>query len=165
MSETAPTLHMLCGKIASGKSTLAAQLANTLSSVLLSEDEWLDALYSDQMSSASDYVRFASKLRSVMGPHISALLNVGVSVVLDFPANRVVERDWMRGILDQTHAHHELHVLQASDELCLARLRARNADGNHPFAATEEQFRQFSSYFETPSAEEGFNIVLHKAKA
>lgn len=43
LSESA-TLHMLCGMIASGKSTMAAQLGATTGTVLIAEDAWLDAL-------------------------------------------------------------------------------------------------------------------------
>ena len=161
MSSTSLTLHMLCGKIAAGKSTLANKLGSENGTVLVVEDDWLYVLFSDEMSSASDYVRCASKLRSIMGPHISSLLNAGVSVVLDFPANTVETRNWMRSILEETSASHQLHVLCASDELCLQRLRKRNAHGDHPFAATEEQFRRFSKHFVAPSPEEGFNLVMH----
>ena len=152
---------MLCGKIAAGKSTLASRLGRLEETVLIAEDDWLNALFPDEMTSAADYVRCASKLRQIMGPHISALLNAGVSVVLDFPANTVENRDWMRGILAASSASHQLHVLAASDELCLARLRERNAYGDHPFAVTEAQFRQFSKHYVAPSPEEGFNIVVH----
>lgn len=152
---------MFCGKIAAGKSTLAAKLGSMDGTVLIAEDEWLNVLFSDQMSSPRDYVRCASKLRKIMGPHISSLLNAGVSVVLDFQANTVEARDWMRGILEQANASHQLHVLAPSHEVCLARLRKRNASGDHPFAVTEEQFRQFSRHFVAPSPGEGFNIVMH----
>lgn len=163
MSSKSPTLHLLCGKIASGKSTLTARLGSLDATVVIAEDDWLNALYSDEMSSISDYVRCTSKLRQIMGPHVAALLNAGISVVLDFPANTVETRDWMRGILEQTNAAHQLHVLDVPDEVCMARLNARNAHGDHPFAVTEEQFRQISSHFRAPSPDEGFDIVLHEA--
>jgi predicted kinase len=163
MSPSSPTLHLLCGKIAAGKSTLAASLGQLDRTILVAEDDWLNALFADEMSSASDYLRCASKLRKIMGPHVSSLLNSGVSVVLDFPANTVANRDWMRGILERTNASHQLHVLAASDALCLARLRERNASGDHPFAVTEEQFRQFTRHFVEPAPDEGFNIVVHDA--
>lgn len=161
MPLSSPTLHMLCGKIAAGKSTLASRLADLDGTILVAEDDWLNALFADELVSASDYVRCASKLRAVMGSHISALLNAGVSVVLDFPANTVENRDWMRGILEATDAEHRLHLLDVADEVCLTRLRERNAQGDHPFAVTEEQFRRFSSHFVAPSPDEGFNIVVH----
>lgn len=111
MPPAPPTLHMLCGKIASGKSTLAARLARAEGSVLVSEDDWLSALYADEMTSLKDYARCSRRLRRVMGPHVAALLNAGLSVVLDFAANTAETRGWMRGILDATGARHELHVI------------------------------------------------------
>ncbi|PHP67432.1 cell division protein ZipA [Zhengella mangrovi] len=161
MSQSSPTLHMLCGKIAAGKSTLASRLAGSERTVLIAEDDWLDALFSDQMATIADYVRCSGKLRAVMGPHVSALLEAGTSVVLDFPANTVGNRDWMRGILEASGAAHQLHVLTVPDEVCLARLARRNAGGDHPFAVTEEQFHRMSRYYVEPTAGEGFNIVSH----
>lgn len=162
MPPKSPTLHLLCGKVASGKSTLATTLARVDGAVVIVEDSWLNALYSDQMSSISDYVRCATKLRRVMGPHVASLLNEGISVVLDFQANTIEARSWMRGILEQTKASHKLHVLDVSDEICIARLRVRNAAGDHPFAPTEEQFSQLSKHFNLPARDEGFDIVIHK---
>lgn len=161
MSDAPPMLHLFCGKIAAGKSTLAARLASREGTVLISEDEWLGALFSDQLATPRDYVHCALKLRAVIGPHAASLLNAGVSVVLDFPANTVETRQWMRGIIQATNVSHTLHLLDIPDELCLARLRTRNAQGDHAFSATEEQFRRFSNHFAAPSAEEGFNIKIH----
>ena len=66
MSQTAtetPTLHLLCGKIASGKSTLSARLAARPLTVIISEDQWLARLYAGEMHSVADYVRCSAKLR------------------------------------------------------------------------------------------------------
>jgi predicted kinase len=161
MGQSPAILHMMCGKIASGKSTLSAQLAREGAAVVIAEDAWLDVLFADQMQSISDYVRCAAKLREVIGPHVVSLLTAGVSVVLDFQANTVQSRDWMRGLLEQSGAADRLHVLDVPDAVCLARLRARNAQGDHPFAATEEQFWHLSKHFAWPSADEGFEIVVH----
>mgnify|MGYP001818688639 CR=1 FL=1 len=161
MTATAPTLHMLCGKIASGKSTLASDLARVPGTILIAEDAWLAALFGHEMSTGADFLRCSGKLRAAMGPHVAALLNAGVSVVLDFQANTVEARSWMRGILAASDAAHVMHVLQASDALCLARLRARNAQGDHPFAATEAQFHRFTRHYTPPAPEEGFHLVMH----
>ena len=161
MTNIAPTLHLLCGKIGSGKSTLAAELSNAPATLVISEDAWLSTLFSDQMTSGADYVSCSKKLQNIMTTHVAALLNTGVSVVLDFAANTVIQRQWMRDIILQTGAAHQMHVLDVSDAVCLERLRARNAAGTHEFAATDEQFHQFAKYFVAPTEEEGFNIVRH----
>lgn len=165
MSADRPVLHMLCGKIASGKSTLAARLASAPGTVLLAEDEWLAALYGDEMTTVADFVRCSARLRGAMGPHVATLLQSGLSVVLDFQANTVASRAWMRSILEGADADHRLHVLSASDEACLARLRARNIAGEHAFAATEAEFRQVAKHYVEPVPEEGFEIVLHRDTA
>lgn len=161
MSPEHPTLHILCGKIASGKSTFAAQLAAAPGTVLVAEDTWLNALFAEELHSLVDYVRCSTKLRSAMGRHVAAMLDAGVSVVLDFPANTVAQRGWVRGILRGVEVAHQLHVFNVPNEVCLARLRARNAAGDHPFAVTEAQFRQFANYFAAPTPDEGFNLVIH----
>lgn len=165
MPRTEPTLHLLCGKIAAGKSTLTARLGGAADTVVIAEDDWLAALYADEISSVADYVQCSARLREIIGPHVAALLNSGVSVVLDFPANTVETRRWMRGILEQTDAAHRLHVLDVPDAICLARMHARNAGGGHPFAATEEQFHRITAHFVPPTPEEGFNIVRHRHDA
>lgn len=161
MPRTRPILHMLCGKIASGKSTLAARLSAEEGTVLIAEDPWLHALYDGQMSTLADYVQCSARLRAAMGPHVVALLENGVSVVLDFPANTVETRRWMRDILARVAAEGRLHLMTADDDLCLTRLRERNARGDHPFAPSEEQFHQISAHFAPPTPDEGFTVVKH----
>lgn len=161
MPQTTPTLYMVCGKIAAGKSTLCAQLAHEKGAVLISEDDWLSALYGDQMESIEDFLRLVPKLRAVVAPHATQLLRAGLPVVLDFQANTRASRSWMRGIFEAAEAAHELHVLEAPDALCLERLQARNAAGAHPFAATEAQFHQINCYIEPPEPAEGFRVIRH----
>lgn len=161
MPRTSPTLHLICGKVASGKSTLSAKLGQNPQTVVIAEDDWLAALFGDEMSSISDYVRCAAKLRDIMGPHVVSLLRAGLSVVLDFQANTVASRAWMRGIAASANAAHQLHYLDVSDDVCKARLKARNASGDHPFSVTDDQFEQLSGHFVVPSELEGLNIVRH----
>ena len=156
-----PVLHMVCGKIGAGKSTLTRQLAEAPATVLISEDTWLAALYPGEIHELPDYVRRAGRLKKAMAEHVVALLGAGVSVVLDFPANTVANRQWMRGIFEAAGAAHALHFLDVPDEVCKARLRARNASGMHPFETTDAQFDLISSHFAAPSQEEGFDVVRH----
>lgn len=156
-----PTLHLFYGKPASGKSSLAAALAAEPGHVLISEDAWLGPLFGDRMDSLAAYVESAARLRTVMQPHVTALLRAGASVVLDFPANTPDTRLWMREIVTETGCAHHLHLLQASDALCLSRLHARNAAGDHPFALTDAQFARITAAMVPPDASEGFALAHH----
>lgn len=152
---------MVCGKIGAGKSTLTRQLAAIPGTVLISEDSWLATLYPGEIRELPDYMRCAGRLKQAMTPHVAELLGAGVSVVLDFPANTVASRRWMRGIFETAGAAHRLHFLDVPDAVCKERLRARNASGTHPFETTDEQFDLITSHFAAPSLEEGFDVIRH----
>lgn len=160
---TNPTLHLLCGQVASGKSTLAKSLTESEGAVLIQEDAWLASLFGEDMATLQDFVRYSAKLRKVMEPHIVELLQTGNSVVLDFQANTVESRQWMRRLVDHSGCYHQLHVLDVPDNVCKERLKARNASGDHEFQVSEEQFDRISGYFQRPGEDEGFNLVVHQA--
>lgn len=48
-------LYLMCGKMASGKSTLSKKLAEENNAILLSEDEILKKLYPDEIKSYQNY--------------------------------------------------------------------------------------------------------------
>ena len=157
-----PTLHLLCGKIAAGKSSLAAQLGAAPLTMIVSEDQWLFHLFGAEMATVEDYVRCAAKLRKAMAPHVVDLLKAGMSVVLDYPANTLANRAWMKGIAEEAGVPHQLHWLDVPDEVCKARMRARNEAGAHEFAVSDAQFDLITSHFVPPTADEGLEIVVHR---
>ncbi len=161
MAEGMPMLHMLCGKIAAGKSTLAARLAQAPSTILIAQDAWMARLYPGELRTAADYVRLVPRLRDAMGPHVTALLRAGLSVVLDWPANTRASRAWMRAVFEAAGADHRLHLLDRPDEVCLARLEARNAGGAHEYLVSRAEFEEITRLFEPPLPEEGFLIERH----
>lgn len=153
------TLHLLCGKIASGKSTLAKQLCRLHNATLISEDSWLALLYPDEIKTVTDYVCYSKRLREAMGPHVIELLRCGVTVVLDFPANTIADRQRLRGLSEKAEADHRLHFLDADDATCLTRLRERNVSGNHVFNTSDADFALITTYFVRPTEDEGLRIV------
>ena len=159
---TDATLHMLCGKVAAGKSTLTNRLAETPGTVLLNEDQVLPRLFPGEITTVAAYARCAARLREAIGPHVEALLHAGVSVVLDFPANTLTSRSWMRSLFEAAQADHRLHYLDVADEVCKARLRERNAAGEHDYHTSDAEFDLITSHFVPPGPAEGFNLVRHQ---
>ena len=80
-------LYMFCGKMASGKSTLASKIAKQKTAVLISEDHLLGSLYPGEVIDVPSYVRCSGKVKLAMGQVVIDILVSGGSVVLDFPAN------------------------------------------------------------------------------
>ncbi|HEX5814917.1 MAG TPA: AAA family ATPase [Methylomirabilota bacterium] len=66
-------LIFLCGKMAAGKPTLAKELARQEHAVLLVQDELLDHLFPDEVTDIPGFVRYSSRLRNALGPHVCAV--------------------------------------------------------------------------------------------
>ena len=154
-------LHMVCGKIASGKSTLTARLAAAPRTVLLSEDEWMACLYPNEIHTLGDYVSRTARIRQLLTDHIKTLLAADVSVVLDFPFNTINARTWGTSLFQAVGCEHRLHYLDVSDQICKSRLKTRNMSGEHPFQTSDEEFDQISGYFVPPADSEGFNLIVY----
>jgi predicted kinase len=152
---------MVCGKVASGKSTLCAELAQGPATIVVAQDHWMARLYPNEIKTVPDYIRLVPRLRAAMGPHLTDLLRAGLSVVLDWPANTVASRAWMRNVFEAAAASHKLHVLAVPDEICLERLWARNAAGAHEYKVSPTEFEELGRYFEPPTPAEGFDVVMH----
>lgn len=163
MSPGKGKLLFLCGKMAAGKSTLSRKLASDERAVLLVEDDFLERLFPGEIVDLAAYVKYSSRIRDALAPHISSLLSRGISVVLDFPANTRRQRVWFRHLIDDAGAEHELHFIDASDDLCLRQLKHRSADlppGQK--WTTEAEFHAVTAYFQPPAEDEGFNVIRHE---
>jgi predicted kinase len=162
----AATLYCIFGKIAAGKTSLARKLAAEHAAVLICEDEWLVRLEAE-IKTFDDFRTHARRLRAAITPHVIDLLRLGISVVLDFPGNTPKDRAWIRSIFESGRAEHELHVIEAGDELCKARLRTRNEtkpEGLYFGHVSEDIFDPVASLIVPPSEAEGFNLVHHRAQ-
>lgn len=155
-------LTFLCGKMAAGKSTLARELAARENAVLLVQDTFLGRLFPGEILDVEDFLRCSARLRDALAPHVCELLSKGVSVVLDFPGNTVQQRAWFRELFEHAGVDHALHVIEASDALCKRQLafRSRALPPGTPWT-TEAEFDAITAYFQPPSEDERFTIVLH----
>ena len=149
--ERGATLFFLCGKMAAGKSTLARALAEREQAILLVSDEWLGRLYPIEIVDVPAFITYSTRLNEALTPHVCALLERGLSIVLDFPGNTRRQRAWFRQLID------------ASDAVCKRQLRARSAGLPEGTRWTSDaEFDAVTAYFDPPSADEGFEVVRHE---
>lgn len=154
------TLYFFCGKMGAGKSTKSKQLAIEKQAVLLSEDEWLESLYPNQIISFEDYLKFSAQLKSMVKKHVQNILSVGTNVVMDFPGNTQRQRKWFLDIASEVNANHQLIFLHLNNEQCLRQIaQRRNEQPERAAFDTEETFIQVTKFFEAPEASEGLNIL------
>ncbi len=149
--------------MAAGKSTYAGGLARAKNAVLLIQDEFLDALYPGEIRSIQDFVKYSARVRDALSPHIRDLLSRGVSVVLDFPGNTRAQREWFRELFKGANVEHELHFIDAPDDLCKRQLRQRSEALPVGSAwTTDAEFDAITTYFQAPAEDEKFNVIRHE---
>lgn len=119
-------------------------------------------LYPTELHSFEDYLKYAERLKRVVGPLVTDLLR-RQSVVLDFPANTVNGRLWYRQLIASASVEHTLHFIDMPDDLCLQHIARRNherPEGSHYLS--EETFHHITSYFQGPQADEGFHVRVYR---
>ncbi|URD49549.1 ATP-binding protein [Chroococcidiopsis sp. CCNUC1] len=158
---TKSTLFFFCGKMAAGKSTLARQIAKEYNAILFVEDELLAQLYPDEIADIPSYIKYSPRLRTAISSHISDLLSREISVVLDFSANTINQRKWFRGLFEKANAAHKLYFINATDDLCKRQLKERSKNQSESAFVSETVFEEITKYFQPPSEEEQFNIVIY----
>ncbi|WP_221796602.1 AAA family ATPase [Oceanobacter mangrovi] len=157
---TTGTLTFFCGKMGAGKSTKAGEIARQQNAVLLSEDQWLAALYPGQITSLGDYVHYSNLLKPPIKQLVQSMLAAGTHVVMDFPANTFNQRGWFQQLFSEIKAPHQLIWLDIEDNVCLQRIAQRSIEQPQRAATdTPEMFAAMNQYFVAPQAEEGFNVI------
>ena len=153
-------LILLCGKMGAGKSTKSSDLAMEHDAILLSEDVWLESLYPNQIHSVEDYVKYSNLIKPLVKSIVQSMLRSGSRVVMDFPANTISQRAWLKSIFFEIGAAHELIYLDVPNEVCLKQIAKRRLEKPERAATdSEEMFVQMTRYFVEPSPEEGFNLT------
>jgi predicted kinase len=155
------TLIFFCGKMGSGKSTKSKEIAKDMEAILLSEDEWLSAIYPNEIEDFDSYIKYSMRIKPLLKSHVQNILNIGINVVMDFPANTKKQRQWFIDIFSEHNIPHKLFYIEADDQLCLKQIEQRRLSNpeRHNFD-TEEVFRHVNSFFQPPSVDEAFNIEI-----
>ncbi len=99
-------IHLICGPIGAGKTTIAHQIAEQYGAIRFSEDEWLSKLFipdapQDLMSCSDDIISAWAtekyqRCRGQIWLLCERLLSLGVPVVLDGAAATKEQRDAFR---------------------------------------------------------------------
>lgn len=154
-------LTFFCGKMGSGKTTKSREISQERNAVLLSEDEWLSSVYPNSIKTLADYIEYSGRLKPQMKKLAQSILASGANVVMDFPANTILQREWFRSVFSEIHAPHELVYIDQPNEVCLGQIAKRRIEQPERAATdTEEMFELVTKYFVAPTSDEGFNTTV-----
>ena len=143
-------LVLICGLPASGKSTLARQLAVTISAVRLDKDEWVTQLAGDVWDDT-----FRVRVERQLWALTLDLLTQGQSVILEWGHWAREERDEKRLGARTLGVGVELHFLDAPLDELIERADRRTALGEWTAAPiSRAHFEEWSTIFQPPDEEE-----------
>lgn len=142
-----PRLVLLCGLPASGKTTLAHELADAYGAVRLNPDEWELALGIDPFDQA-----FQARLEGQFWELTRRLLMLGTSVILEWGFWARSERDQLREAARQLGVAVELRFLDAPYDELVRRVVDRHGAGG--LAITRDHMERYRGMFQPPTEEE-----------
>jgi len=142
-----PRLVLLCGLPASGKTTLAREIADAYGAVRLNPDEWELALGIDPFDA-----EFQVRLEAEFSRLAERLLALGTSVVLEWGFWARSERDEKLELGRSLGAAVELRFLDVPYDELMRRVVDRHAKGG--LAITESHMEGYRTIFQPPTDDE-----------
>jgi predicted kinase len=139
-------LIIIAGLPGSGKTTLSRQLASRYAAVILSPDDWMDALAIDLWDTDR-----RDRVERLQWQVAAPLLAAGGTVIVEWGTWARTERDLLRQGARQHGAAVHLVFLDAPPDVLYERVASR---GRECPPITLEQLRAYSAAIERPSAEE-----------
>ncbi len=155
-----PTIHMLCGFICSGKTTLARKLERELEAITFCQDEWMPRLLGQEHSDQCGLI-YAPKVSALISRTYEQLLKLKIDIILDDGFWSKSERDRVRKRAAELGAKSKLYFLDCPKDVLTQRLQERNAEPKpDSVVVSEAKFKISWKYFQPPGAEEEFELVV-----
>ncbi|MHB8380094.1 MAG: AAA family ATPase [Acidimicrobiales bacterium] len=156
MRRTTPTMFIMVGQPASGKSTRATQIEEERGALRLTPDEWMIPLFNDNDADGK---------RNVLEGRFIWLalraLRYGIDVVVDFGVWSKVERTALRALAAAAGASCELVYLEIDEDQQRRRRDLRAAEGSETtFYISDEDLEQYRRQFVPPDDAELSGIEL-----
>ena len=150
-------IHMLCGKVGSGKSTYAKKLKELHQAMILSSDDLMLSLFDEYLGAKHQLIQ--QKATAYLFHLAEQLVSIDVNVVLDFGFWSKADRIETKKYFSDQGIATELHYINTADVQIKQHLQMRNQEiksGNTKAYYIDEEMRKlFDSKFEEPTDEEG----------
>ena len=153
---TMAKVFLICGKICSGKSTYARELAKTHNAVILSADEIMLAIFGQDAGENHDL--YMKKLQKHLYQKSLEIAASDINVILDFGFWTRQERKAIREFFRAENISFELHYLNITHSEWKKRLAKRNTEilqkRSNAYFVDEELEKKCEKLFEQPEREE-----------
>ena len=145
-----PTLVLMCGLPASGKTTFGRKLAKESGAIRFCPDEWIADLGIDFFNEEA-----RAKLETRLWSLGQEFLQLGHSVILENGFWSSAERDELRQHAVKLGVDSEIHFFDAPFEELMRRLEIRNESGGHgTVPLTRTRMEDYVKLFQAPDTTE-----------
>jgi predicted kinase len=145
-----PTLFIMVGLPASGKTTLAKELERRHDALRLTKDDWMMPLFG-----WGDFEDKREVVEALLWDTGARALQLGVDVVLDYGLWARVEREEYRARAEALGARVDFRFLDVPEEELFRRMAARNRRGDpNDVPITAEQLAEYLPRFQRPAEDE-----------
>lgn len=157
---------MICGKIASGKTTYARRLKKDSKAVLLSCDEIAFALFDGDMGANHDGC--TERIRSYLLEKSLEIVQAGCDVILDWGFWTKSYRDKVREFYSERSIATELHYIEITAETHRKNIEKRNNSvkekGERSYYVDEGLYKKAQALFEAPKENETDIVIKENEK-
>ena len=147
---------LLCGRICSGKTTLARKLRAESKAVLLSVDEVMLAIFGTDAGTRHD--EYAARVRKLLYEKSVELVEAGADVILDWGFWRRSDRDWARRFYGERNIPWEFRYLDPDREVRERWIALRNEEvlrgDTDAYYVDEGLLNKMEAQFEEPGPDE-----------
>jgi len=161
------TVHLICGKICSGKSYYAQELAKQENAVVLSVDELSLSILPMYLGDQHDAAM--AKVRGYLHKRAEDILRTGTDVILEWGFWTRPDREATEEMYAGKGFDVRWHYIEASDEILRKSIEARNVqvlEGKDlSYFVDEGLFEKMKSRFEEPGPDErreNWTVVVRK---
>jgi predicted kinase len=157
---TSPRVHLFCGLVGVGKTTLARRIADEQVAVRFSLDEWMLRLYGLRYDDP-EYVARLDACKALIWDTAHQVLATGHDVVLDWNQwSRQRRAEWASAA-SAAGAIPVLHYVDVPLDVAIRRAvgRAETDPGSHRL--DETGVRHLASILEPPTPAEGIEIIVY----
>ncbi len=154
-------VYILCGKVASGKTTYANQIKNISKSVILSHDELMLKLFDGCLGPKHDDT--VNRISNYFYTMAKELISLDINVIFDFGYWTKSERTKTRDYFQAEDICVEIHYLKTDDVKRLKWLKKRNDSlinaTSRVYIINDELRQRLDSKFEEPTNDEVDKII------
>lgn len=152
-------IHLICGPTGSGKTTYSQVLADEISGICFSIDEWMVSLFGEDAPkdlTPAWFVPRVSRCEAQMWAMALQLGKLGIPSILDFGFQRHEHRQSYVSLIRAAQYSAKLHFLDVDASVRWERVQSRNAERGKTFRMeiTRGMFDYIETIWEPPGDDE-----------